>query len=139
MVIPRRHKYCVIRDMIRSYFILNAVLYLLFSIWCLIKPGDTAKNLGYDFLNNSGKAEYAAVYIGMELGLCVFFSLCAYDSSLQKAGLIFATCFYLGLMIARTFAVVSMGNMSKATYIIGGLEYLLGLTGILLLWMELRQ
>jgi hypothetical protein len=125
--------------MTRSYLIINAVIYLLFSLWCLFKPTTTAKSLGYDFLNNSGKAEYAAVYIGMELALSAFFGLCAFDTSLQKAGLIFATCFYLGLMVTRTIAILAMGNMSKVTYIMGGLEYLFGIAGVLVLWMELKK
>lgn len=125
--------------MAKFYFILNAVIYLLFSVWCMIRPGETAKSLGYETLSNSGKAEYAAVYVGMELGLCAFFAICAFNPSMLRPGLIFATCFYLGLMIARTISVLLLDNVSKMTFVAGGMEYILGIGAALLLWMELKK
>ena len=70
------------------YFIINAAIYFLLAVWCLFRTTGTAKKLGYDFVNNSGKAEYTAVYIGMELGLSVFFAICTYSAGLTRGGLI---------------------------------------------------
>ncbi len=87
--------------MIPFYLYFNAVLYLLFSVWCLIKPTETANSLGYSFLNSNGKIEYTAVYAGMELGFAAFFALCAYHTQMRLSGLIFAVCIYTGLVLAR--------------------------------------
>jgi hypothetical protein len=123
----------------KLYLILNAFSYLVFSLWCLIKSGSTAKSLGYDFLNNSGKVEYLSVYTGMELGFTAFFAICAFFPGLRFAGLVFAVCLYVGLMILRPISAIYYGNVTKMTYVVGGLEYALGIWGIILLVMELKK
>lgn len=75
----------------------------------------------------------------MELGFAVFFALCAFYPGLKLAGLLFAVCIYLGLMILRTITAIHYGNVSKTTYMIGGLEYALGIWGIIILMMELKK
>lgn len=125
--------------MIQIYLFINAFSYLGFSLWCLIKADTTAKALGYHFLNNSGKVEYMSVYTGMELGFAAFFAVCAFYPGLRLAGLLFAVCIYLGLMLLRTITAIHYGQVSKATYLIGGLEYALGIWGMILLIMELKK
>ncbi|MBL7931705.1 MAG: DUF4345 family protein [Bacteroidia bacterium] len=121
------------------YLYLNSFIYLIFSAWCLFKPKDTAEFSGFTFLNNSGKVEYLAVYGGMELGFCVFFGLCALLPNLRFAGLVFGVCMYVGLILVRTISAVIYGNLQKGTYIIGGLELLLGIWGIVLLLNEMKR
>lgn len=125
--------------MIQIYLLINAVSYLGFSLWCLFKTDTTAKALGYHFLNNSGKAEYLSVYTGMELGFAVFFTLSACYPAFRLGGLLFASCLYLGLMILRLISVLHYGNVSKITYMVGALEWVLGVWGIALLVMELKK
>ncbi len=125
--------------MIQIYLLINAVSYLGFSLWCLFKTDTTAKALGYHFLNNSGKVEYLSVYTGMELGFAVFFTLSAFYPAFRLGGLLFASCLYLGLMILRLISVVHYGNVSKITYMVGALEWVLGIWGIALLVMELKK
>jgi hypothetical protein len=119
--------------MVSAYLYFNAFLYLLLSLWCLFKPTETAASLGYSFLNNNGKIEYTAVYAGMELGFAAFFAICGFYSQFKMAGLIFAVCMYTGLMLTRVFSALMLGGLSKTTYIIGGLELLLFVTGLVLL------
>ena len=123
----------------KTYLIINAVSYFGFALWCLFKPSDTANSLGYGFLNNGGKTEYLAVYSGMELGFCAFFTLCAFYPSLSQAGLIFAVCLYVGLIIVRTITAISLGDIPKVVYIVGALEYILGIWGIILLYFQLKK
>lgn len=119
--------------MIPFYLYFNALLYLLFAIWCLFKPDQTANSLGYSFLNSNGKIEYTAVYAGMELGFAAFFALCGLYSQMRFAGLVFGVCMYTGLVLTRVFAALMYGNLSRTTYIIGGLEVLLFISGAILL------
>lgn len=125
--------------MIQIYLLINAVSYLGFSLWCLFKTDSTAKALGYHFLDNSGKVEYLSVYTGMELGFAVFFTVSAFYPAFRLGGLLFATCLYLGLMILRPISAVHYGNVSKMTYMVGALEWVLGIWGIILLVMELKK
>lgn len=121
------------------YLYFNAALYLLFSVWCLVKPTETANSLGYSFLNSNGKIEYTAVYAGMELGFAVFFALCGFYIQLRFAGLVFAVCMYTGLVLTRVFSAGIYGNLSKTTYIIGGLEFLLFIAGLMLLIGQMKK
>jgi len=119
--------------MVKVYLLINAGFYLMFSLWCLFNPKGTATFQGYDFLNNSGKTEYLSVYAGLEFGFSVFLALSAFLPSARLAGLIFCVCIYGGLMIVRPIAAIVYGNVDKATYLIGSLEYVLGIVGIILL------
>ncbi len=125
--------------MTRIYLLINALFYLLFTVWCLIKPEDTAGFLGYSFLNNSGKAEYLSIYTGLELGFTVFLALCAFYPNIRLAGLIFCVCIYVGVMIVRPASALYYGNISQVTYMVGGLEYALGIWGIILLINEIKK
>jgi hypothetical protein len=120
--------------MTKAYLIINAISYLVFSLWCLLKPADTAQNLGYSFLNNGGKTEYMAVYVGMELGFCAFFTLCALYPKYAETGLIFAVCLYLGLMLVRTITALKLGDIPTIIYVVGALEYIFGIWGVILLY-----
>lgn len=119
--------------MISLYLYVNSAIYLLFALFCLFKTSETATNLGYSFLNNSGKVEYIAVYVGMELGFAAFLAICALYPSMSLAGIVFCVCMYVGLVITRTYAVLANGNVSKMIYIIGGLEFALLIWGLILL------
>ena len=119
--------------MVSFYLFFNSVIYLLFALFCLFKTSETASNLGYSFINNSGKVEYIAVYVGMELGFAAFLAICALYPSMSLAGIIFCVCMYVGLVVTRAYAVLANGNVSKMIYIIGGLELALLIWGLVLL------
>jgi hypothetical protein len=125
--------------MVLIYLIVNAISYIGFSLWCLFKPNTTAESLGFGFLNNSGKAEYLSVYTGLEMGFGIFLALSAYYPKLRMAGLLFCVCIYAGLMIVRPIAALCYGNVSKITYIIGAVEYVFGIWGIIILVMKMKE
>ena len=125
--------------MLKFYLLINSFSYVLFSVWCLIKPTSTANYLGLGFLKNSGKIEYLSVYTGMEMGFAVFLALCGLYPSLSLAGLIFCVSIYLGLMFTRTFTAMYYGNVSTATYLVGSSEYIFGIWGVIILVLELRK
>jgi hypothetical protein len=121
------------------YLAFNSVLYLLLSFWCLLKPTETANYLGYNFLNNSGKVEYLTVYVGLEMGISTFLALAVFYPSIKLSGLIFCVCIYVGAILTRTACSLYYGNISKITYMVGGLEYALGIWGFILLLSELKN
>ncbi len=124
--------------MIQIYLLVNSLLYLILSIWCFIKPIGTAKYLGYTFLNNNGKIEYITVYAGLEIGIAVFLAIAGFSPSIKISGLIFCVCIYVGSMIIRTGGALFYGNISKETYMMGSLEYVLGILGLILLFKNIK-
>lgn len=125
--------------MLQSYLLLNSALYIVLAFWCLLKPTVTANYLGYNFLNNSGKIEYLTIYVGLEIGFAIFLAIAAFLPNIRLSGLIFCVCIYLGSMLIRTSCALFYGNVSKATYMVGGLEYLLGIWGVILLFKYLNS
>lgn len=91
------------------YLLLNSALYLTFGIWCTIAPNWTAEAVGFGLLGAQGFAEYVAVYGGLEFGVGVFFLLAAIRTELRQAGIIFGSCFYLGIFLFRTIAILQVG------------------------------
>lgn len=116
------------------YFWVNAVLYAGFASWCLLKPSATAAFSGLSFLNTSGRSEYFAVYVGMEAGWAIFYILCALKTELQYGGLIFSVCIYGGIVLFRWISIIQKGASSTNTYFITGLEILLLVWAIWLLY-----
>ena len=125
--------------MLQIYLLINSALYILLALWYLIKPTETANYLGYNFLNNSGKIEYLTVYVGLEMGFAAFLALAAFLPTIKLSGLIFCVCIYLGSMLIRTSSVLFYGNVSKVTYMVGGLEYILGIWGVVLLYKNINS
>lgn len=119
--------------MIQIYLYINAFFYFVFSVWCVMKLYATSNFLGYQFVDNSGKVEYMTVYGGMQLGFSVFFIIMAYYPSLNNAGLIFSVAIYSCIVILRTISALYFGNIQNATYMVGALEYILCIWGIILL------
>ncbi len=124
--------------MITVYLYLNAVLYFVFSIWCLFKFQGTANYLGYSFQNNSGRVEYLTIYTGLQMGFAAFLGLCAWHADLRLAGLIFCVALYTGIVITRISSALYFGNLTNATYYVGALEVGLCLWGIALLVTALK-
>lgn len=91
------------------YLWINGLLYLVFGLWCAIDPVWTSQAVGFHLPGNQGLAEFVAVYGGLEFGVGVFFLLAARTSSLRYAGLLFGTCFYLGIFTFRTFQIAQIG------------------------------
>lgn len=124
--------------MVSIYLYVNAFLYLLFCVWCLVKFEGTSNFLGYSFLNNSGKVEYLTIYAGLQAGFAVFLALAAYYKNMNFAGLVFCVALYLGIMLTRTISAFYYGHLTKATYLVGGLEYALGTWGLVILYINLK-
>ena len=125
--------------MIQIYLLVNSLLYMLLSVWCIFKPTTTASYLGYNFSNNSGKIEYLTVYVGLEMGFAVFLAIAALFPNIKLSGLIFCVCIYISSMIIRTACSLCYGHVSKPTYMLGGLEYAFGIWGLILLVSELKR
>jgi hypothetical protein len=91
--------------MIGAYLWLNAALYALFALWCTVQAGSTSQALGYAQLTNSGRSEYLVIYGGLQLGLGVFFAVCASRPSWHSVGLVLALLVYAPVVAFRWWTV----------------------------------
>ena len=121
------------------YLYLNSFLYLSFSIWCVIKLVGTSQFLGYSFLNNSGRVEYLTIYTGLQAGFALFLALSGYYPAMRLPGLVFCVAIYVCIIMTRTASAIYYGQLNKATYLVGALEYTLAIWGTILLIRELKQ
>ncbi len=120
--------------MIRAYLILNAAIYVIFSLWCTIAPEKTAANIGFAFRSGSGRSEFVTVYGGLELGMAAFFLIAGMRSEFQLAGLLFALCLYAAIVAFRIVTLLTVPGIERITYGTFGLEVVLGLAAAILWW-----
>ena len=115
------------------YLWINAFLYAAFALWCMIQPTTTATFSGLSFFNVSGRAEYFAIYVGLEAAWAVMYIICALNDDLQFAGVFYSVFLYAGVVIGRWISIFQKGVASNNTYIIAILEIILGAWAVVLL------
>lgn len=118
------------------YLWINAVLYGLLALWCVLMPTQTLQSIGFLQLSNSGQSEYAVIYGGMQFGFAFLFAWTALSGN-HRFGLIFALAIYVPILLFRIISVARFWPVSTTTLGTGALEVVL--TGAaLLLWFNNR-
>lgn len=104
--------------MLLGYLYVNAVLYVAFSLWCILAPAQTASFLGLAWTNPAGESEYLTVYGGLQAGLAAFYLIAAWNPAHRRAALLFSLALYAGIVALRTVAAVRLGfsELGNATY-----------------------
>jgi len=111
--------------MIEIYLWANAVIYVLFALWCTFKKDQTAKASGYLNLNASGWSEYLVIYGGLQFGLAFFFAYLASKIELQQTGINFALMLYVPIVLYRLFTIYKFRPVKPTTLAIALMEILL--------------
>lgn len=94
---------------LKIYTALNAILFIVFGVWCLLDPEYTAAAIGLAMVGDQGFAEYLAVYGGLQMGLGVFYGLATAHESVQRPAILLSISVYSGLVLARMVAVMNKG------------------------------
>ena len=118
--------------MVRIYFWVNAAIYALVGLACMLNPDRLARAIGYYTMDNSGSSDFLAVYAGLELGLAAFYLAVAADERREEAGLLFSLCLYGGLVLFRIPSLFLYNPGRWVTHVTAGLELLLLLGAIVL-------
>jgi len=116
--------------MIEIYLWANAVIYILFALWCTFRKNQTAKASGYLTLNNSGWSEYLVIYGGLQFGLAFFFAYLASHIELHQTGIIFALMLYIPIVLYRFFTIYKFRPVRPTTLAIASMEILLLIVAI---------
>jgi len=123
--------------MVAAYLWLNALVYAAFSLWCTVRPAQTAAASGYLTLDASGRSEYLVVYGGLQVGIAAFYALLALTPDLHRLGLLFSLAIYTAIVGYRVVTVLLFRPVSGVTLAIGAMEIAL-LIAAVLLWMLRR-
>lgn len=124
--------------MANTYLWLNAVIYLVFALWCTLSKEQTSLASGYLSLNNSGWSEYWVVYGGLQLGMAGFFAYLAMNEPLYRAGLVFSLFIYIAIVVYRLVSLYLLWPVKPVTLGIAVLESLL-LLGAVVSWVSLPK
>lgn len=117
-----------------AYLITNTLLYLALAAWCIVSPQSTSQAIGYSLISGSGRSEYLVVYGGLQIGLAVFFALCAYYAHWTLIGIIFGCCLYVPILICRIISFLKFDDIGTVTIGTGILELIMSVWGLYLLW-----
>lgn len=99
-----------------AFVAFNGCMYVALGIWCLVEPARVSQLLGFDLQNPSAKAEFSAVYGGLELGLGIFLLLAVFGDRISASmpgstatltiAVSLLTCLYAGLVMGRMLPVI---------------------------------
>jgi len=110
------------QPMIKSYLVLNAVLYLGLVVWCSLRHEQTSRAGGFVSLDNSGHSEYLVIYGGLQLGIAAFYGYLAASPVLHRTGIVFSLMLYLPIVLYRIVTVIAYRPVSGITLGTGALE-----------------
>lgn len=91
------------------YLGFNALMYVVFAVWCAAKPATTSAYLGLSATTAGGRSEYLAIYGGLQAGLALFYGFALYAPEHRRAALWMSAFLYGGIAAFRTIAVVQEG------------------------------
>lgn len=124
--------------MVVAYLLFNAVLYLALGVWCTVDPDGTSGSIGYALTNDSARSEYLTVYGGLEVGLALFFAVCARTPSLRRGGLALAFFSYAAIATWRGVSLLSLADPGWFPRTMFPVEAVLAVLGFVLLRRESR-
>ncbi len=115
------------------YLIINAIIYFAFAFWCLLKPTTTANFSGLSFLSNAGRAEYIAIYVGLQLSFAVSFLIGFLKPEYKNAAILYSVLLYAGVVIFRWISIIQKGGLHQNAMMIASLEIIFLIWGIMFL------
>lgn len=115
----------------------NGLAYVALGAWCTLAPAKTAAAIGFGLTNNSARSEYLTVYGGLEVGMGLFFLLCAWRAELGEAGLWFAALSYGALAAYRLTTLFTLSDFSAFIYTVAVFEPVMAVLSALLLWRHI--
>ena len=94
------------------YLLANGLVYFVLAWLFFVDPIAWFGALGVELLNAEGFTELRATYVGLFVGLGIFFLLCASFRQWRGAGMWLALVSYTGLALVRAYGlfVLQQGN-----------------------------
>lgn len=109
-----------------------------FGLWALARPLHFATLLGFELSNAQALTEMRAFYGGLELGLGLFFIVCALRVDLARAGLVLGVVSLSAVATTRLYGLIVDDSFSTLLVAVLGLE-LFGIAACLWALKRTRQ
>lgn len=108
--------------MVKTYLLINAVLYASFVLWCSFAKAHTSQASGYLTLSRDGWVEYLVIYGGLQLGLAAFYAYAAFNPQYHRIALIFSLFIYSAIVLFRVGASWAYWPVGKVTLSVAAME-----------------
>jgi len=123
-------------DRTRLFLAANALLWLLYGLFCLVQPGFLAEAAGVTAITPTGTTELRAMYGGLQAAIGALALVATFRRDLVRTTLIALAFLAGGLFTGRLFGAVTDGGLSSYTVAALVLESTLTLLSVRLLQKE---
>lgn len=111
----------------RSFLAVVGALYWLLAAWCVARPHDTARAVGFTLSPGSGESEYLTVYGGLQVAIGALFLLPLLRSETTASALAACLIVHAALVVFRSLAFVRYAGIGTTTYWLAAGEWLVTL------------
>jgi len=122
--------------LIRGFLALVGVVYVGLAAWCVVRPGETSRSVGFELTPGAGVSEYMTVYGGLELALGLMFlqPLLRPDrlSSMLEACFLIHLC----LVAVRSWTLLTIPGIPSFTKSLAAGEWVILVVSALCLWIH---
>lgn len=106
----------------KIFLAILGLAYLGLACWCILKPDDTARAIGFQLAPGSGQSEYLTVYGGLQIGLGLAFLLPWIFPSCLTPTLLFACLIHAAIVVCRVASFLTFADIQPTTFYLAGLE-----------------
>ena len=117
-----------------GYLALGGLVTVGFGVLYRVRSRLMARMVGIDLRPGRARADYRSIYGGSQITIGVFFCLAAWQPSWRAAGLAALSLFALGFGMTRVASLAYDRVGHDAQWVVGALEILAGVIGLLLLF-----
>jgi hypothetical protein len=118
----------------RIFLAIVGAAYIVLAVWCAASPDATANAVGFELISGSGQSEYFVVYGGLELALGIAF-LWPLRRVEDTVGALRLCCLvHSCLVVFRTVSFFQFSDISKTTYALAAIEWLIMLSTLFVAW-----
>ena len=121
-------------DGTKIFLTILGVIYLAFAAWCVLKPAETARAVGFELAPGAGQSEYTTVYGGFQLALALLFLWPWLDASVLPYSLLTCLVIHACLVLMRTLGFFLYSGIPAMTIGFAISEWIVLAISIALWW-----
>ena len=122
--------------LIRGFLALVGVVYVGLGGWCLARPEQTARSVGFELIPGAGVSEYMVVYGGLELAIGLLFLQPLVRPDRLSAMLEACFLIHLCLVLVRSWTLLAIPGSPSFTKSLAMGEWVILLLSAVCLWMH---
>jgi hypothetical protein len=119
---------------IRGFLTVVGATYVALGAWCLARPEQTARSIGFELLPGAGVSEYMVVYGGLELALGLLFLQPWLRPERLPAMLEACFLIHLCLVVVRSWTLLTIPGIPSFTKSLALGEWIILILSAACLW-----